>query len=199
MNTVVTLSLFLMGATLPATYETYPEVSVRADGVEATLTRSALQDKQNAHLGGEHISHIVAADGKLLGYARMTKEMAQPAVLPSQEEAHAVAMDVLRTYAPDLLESHRVHWIAPHDETITVNEDGQKKELKLTGMKVKMRATTPDQLWFWVIVGPEKQVMVFERDIFWRTIPGNRRTEKWLHDSWLKKQKSALKQLWPQL
>ena len=81
---------------------------------------------------------------------------------------------------------------APHDETITVNNRERKQTLTLTGMKVKMRSTKPDQLWFWVIVGPNEEVMVFERDIFWVTMPGHRRTEKWLHDSWLAEKQQNL-------
>jgi len=45
-----------------------------------------------------------------------------------------------------------------------------------------------DGRWFWVIVGSDEKPMVFERDIVWVTFPGHRKTEKWLHDSWLKTQ-----------
>jgi hypothetical protein len=34
-------------------------------------------------------------------------------------------------------------------------------------------------------VGSDKDVMAFERDIVWITVPGHRQTEKWLHDTWL--------------
>ena len=51
-------------------------------------------------------------------------------------------------------------------------------------MKVKMR-NSADGRWMWVIVGADRKVMVFERDIVWVTFPGHRQTEKWLHDSWL--------------
>jgi hypothetical protein len=36
-----------------------------------------------------------------------------------------------------------------------------------------------------IIVGADRKVMVFERDIRWMSFPGHRGTEKWLHDSWL--------------
>jgi len=51
---------------------------------------------------------------------------------------------------------------------------------------VKMR-NKQDGLWFWVIVGGDGQVIVFERDIYWISFSGRRRTEKWLHDSYLAK------------
>ncbi|MDX5595685.1 hypothetical protein [Pseudovibrio sp. SPO723] len=185
MKTATLLALLFLNGELPENFRTVGEAAITADGVPATITRAERIDGENSGIGGEHISQVVSDNGKLLGYVRMTKEMAQPAKLPDQETAHAVAMEVLREHAPELLEAHKVHWIAPHDETITVMENGERKTLTLTGMKVKMRATTSDKLWFWVIVGPNEQVMVFERDIYWITIPGRRRTEKWLHDSWL--------------
>ncbi len=54
-------------------------------------------------------------------------------------------------------------------------------------MKVKAQ-NLADGRWFWVIVGSDERPMVFERDIVWINFPGHRKTEKWLHDSWLKKQ-----------
>lgn len=88
--------------------------------------------------------------------------------LPSKERAQEIALQFLQSHAPDLRAAHQLHWIAPHEETITL--DGQR--LVLTGMKVKMRSAGPDKLWFWVIVGPGEEVMVFERDIFWIPCPG---------------------------
>lgn len=52
-------------------------------------------------------------------------------------------------------------------------------------MKVKRRNLTTG-LYFWVIVAPDKSVMIFERDIIWDFLRAGRQTEKWLHDSWLK-------------
>ncbi|WP_206597554.1 hypothetical protein [Polycladidibacter stylochi] len=191
MNTAVTLSLLWLGTAQPADFTPTATMQVEVDKKNATLTRSMRRNGSNAHLGGEHISSITRDDGRLLGYVRMTADMAAPAPLPSKDEAHDIAMQVLSKHAPDLLDAHKVHWIAPHDETIRVLKDGKEQSLTLTGMKVKMRATNKDKLWFWVIVGPQKQVMVFERDIYWRTIPGNRRTEKWLHDNWLAERPEA--------
>jgi len=180
MNTIVQMSLGLLGTFLSDGFSPVGQARVEVDGRAAVLTRAERETGLNGGLGGEHIS-TVEADGTLLGYARMTNEMAQPAELPSRDTAHTVAMSFLESHAPDLRDNHRVHWIDPHSETITA--DGETREL--TGMKVKMRDTTPDRLWFWVIVGPGSEVMVFERDIYWITIPGKRRTEKWLHDEWL--------------
>ena len=46
--------------------------------------------------------------------------------------------------------------------------------------------------YFWVIVGSNEKPLVFERDIVWVTFPGHRKTEKWLHDAWLKEQPPAV-------
>ncbi len=75
-------------------------------------------------------------------------------------------------------------WIEPHDEYISVTRDGRVEKATLTGMKVKAR-NLADRRWFWVIIGGDEKPMVFERDIIWVAFPGHRKTEKWLHDTWL--------------
>ena len=54
-------------------------------------------------------------------------------------------------------------------------------------MKVKCR-NSADGTYFWVIVGSDNSVIVFERDIEWDFIRAGRQTEKWLHDDWLRKE-----------
>lgn len=180
MKTFAQLPSPLLATFLPEEFVLAGQAQAEVDGRQALFTRAERESGRNAQLGGEHIS-TVEADGAFLGYACMTSDMAQPAELPSKDAAHAAAMSFLECYAPDLRNNHQVHWIDLHSEAVTV--DGEIREL--TGMKVKMRATTPSRLWFWVIVGPGSNVMVFERDIYWITMPGKRRTEKWLHDEWL--------------
>jgi len=66
-------------------------------------------------------------------------------------------------------------------------------------MKVKIR-NTADGRWLWVIVGSDRKVMAFERDVVWITFPGHRGTEKWLHDSWpLMQKKLCHRMKWPPL
>ena len=166
--------------------EGYAPVSRRAvtiDKESAQLVRYERTDKRNAALGGEHFSTVIAADGRLKGFARMDLDLVGGG-LPSREETQAIAMDFLSKAAPDLLPVLRVSWIEPHDEPLRVTRNGRTEDLTLTGMKVKMR-NSADGLWMWVIVGADRKVMVFERDINWITFPGHRGTEKWLHDSWL--------------
>ncbi|RMX03638.1 hypothetical protein D8I35_17070 [Corticibacter populi] len=111
--------------------------------------------------------------------------------LPSRERTEAVARDFLKTYAPDLLPRMEIHWIDAHDEPIRVQRDSRTETVTLTGMKVKAR-NLADGRWFWVIVGADERPMVFERDIVWITFPGRRKTEKWLHDAWLKEHGHAI-------
>lgn len=186
-----TLSLSLVLGAAPPEFVTISSTAVRVDGRAATLHRSHHRSGQNARMGGEHVSWLMGEDGRVLGHVQMTLDMAAGASLPSESQARQVAMQVLEQYAPDLRHQHRVHWVRPHDETITVQRDGQAHPQRLTGMKVKMRATSGSRLWFWVIVGPGQQVMAFERDIVWVTMPGHRSTEQWLHDDWLIEQAQA--------
>ncbi|WP_205824903.1 hypothetical protein [Methylobacterium terricola] len=104
--------------------------------------------------------------------------------LPSKKEAEEIALRFLRKHAPDLLPVLTIRWIDRHDEPLRAVRDGRTEDLALTGMKVKMR-NTADGRWFWAIVGADREVIVFERDIVWINIPGRRQTEKWLHDGWL--------------
>ncbi|GAA0610921.1 hypothetical protein [Paenochrobactrum glaciei] len=168
---------------LPTGYREARRRSATVDGETAELVRYERVDGRNAGFGGEHFSTLTASNGRLKGFARIDLDLVGHD-LPSREEAQAVAMDFLQKQAPDLLPGMKLSWIDPHDEPLRVIRDGRTENLTLKGMKVKMR-NTADGRWFWVIVGADRKVMVFERDIHWITFPGHRGTEKWLHDSWL--------------
>lgn len=168
---------------MPAGYRETARRTVSVDDEGAELVRYERTDGRNAALGGEHFSTVIADNGRLKGFARIDLDLVG-GQLPSREEAQAIAMDFLRDAAPDLLPGLKISWIDAHDEPLRVTRNGQTEDLTLTGMKVKMR-NTADGLWMWVIVGADRKVMVFERDINWISFPGHRGTEKWLHDSWL--------------
>lgn len=170
-------------AQIPTGYRDIMRRSVVVDGERVELARYERGDGRNAGIGGEHFSTVIDVNGRLKGFARMDLDLVN-GVLPSKDEAREIAMDFLRSAAPDLLSTHKISWIDRHDEPLRLTRAGGVKDLTLTGMKVKMR-NTADGRWFWVIVGVDRKVMVFERDIVWVTFPGHRKTEKWLHDSWL--------------
>ncbi|HEV7309337.1 hypothetical protein [Ensifer sp.] len=170
-------------AVMPAGYREVGRRAAVVDGDDAELIRYERADGRSAGLGGEHFSTVIADGGRLKGFARIDLDLVG-GELPSQEEARAIAMEFLRQAAPDLLPGLRISWIDPHDEPLRVAGNGRAEDLILTGMKVKMR-NEADGLWMWVIVGADRKVMVFERDIHWISFPGRRGTEKWLHDAWL--------------
>lgn len=179
-------------AFMPAGYREVAHRAVTVDGEDAQLVRHQRTDGRNAALGGEHFSTVVAADGRLKGFARMDLDLVG-GQLPSREQTQAIAMDFLRDAAPDLLSTLKISWIEPHDEPLRVTRNGRTENPTLTGMKVKMR-NSADGRWMWVIVGADRKVMVFERDIIWISFPGHRGTEKWLHDSWLAEKGHSLRQ-----
>ncbi|MFD9901795.1 hypothetical protein [Mesorhizobium sp. NPDC059025] len=164
---------------IPAGYGRVRDADIAVDGSPARLIRYERRDGRNPGLGGEHFSVVVDLSGKLKGFTRMDMAL-RDGTLPSQEEARTIAMRFLSSHAPDLLPNLRISFIAPHDEQVRV-EGGP---VTLPGMKVKMRDTA-DGRWFWVIVGADREVMVFERDIVWANLQGRRTTELWLHDGWL--------------
>lgn len=169
---------------IPDQYQEKHRATVQIDGEEAILTRYIRRDGRNTALGEEHFSTVYDQQGNLKGFARMEASLAQGS-LPDVVESREIATTFLKRYAPDLLINSNEHFIEPHSETIQTMESG--KTLTLIGMKVKMYNQN-DKRWFWVIVGKDREVMVFERDIVWINFPGLRKTEKWLHDSWLKSQ-----------
>ncbi|WP_321363439.1 hypothetical protein [uncultured Celeribacter sp.] len=171
-----------IASVLPAGYQEVARRPVTVDGEHAELLRYERKDGRNATLGGEHFSTVISDSGRLKGFARMDLDLVGDE-LPSQDEALTIAMDFLRASAPDLLPGLKVSWVDTHDEPLRVTRDAHTETLTLTGIKVKMR-NTADGLWMWVIVGADRKVMVFERDIHWITFPGHHGTEKWLHDSW---------------
>lgn len=173
----------LMKAPIPPTHREISQRAVNVDGQTAYLTRYERHDRRNGGLGGEHFSTVVAADGTLKGFANISLDLAGKP-LPSRERTEQIARAFLQETAPDLLLRMQLSWIEPHDEPIRVSRDGRSEMVKLTGMKVKARNLS-DGRWFWVIVGSDEKTMVFERDIVWVNFPGHRKTEKWLHDSWV--------------
>ncbi len=175
---------------IPQTHQRVARRAVTVDGEAAELTRYERRDGRNAGLEGEHFSTVVAADGTLKGFANISLDLdGQP--LPSRERTEQIARAFLQETAPDLLPRMKIHWIEPHDESIRVARNGSIETVTLTGMKVKAR-NLADGRWFWVIVGSNEKPLVFERDIVWVTFPGHRKTEKWLHDAWLKEQPPAV-------
>lgn len=166
------------GLPIPGGFARVSETAVRVDGKSAELVRYERADRRNGGLGGEHVS-LVLGEGRLKGFTRMDGSL-RSGELPSQEESRAIAMGFLSVHAPDLLSRLQISFIAPHDEPVRLDS----QVATLTGMKVKMR-NLADGRWFWVIIGADRQVMVFERDIVWANLQGRRQTEKWLHDSWL--------------
>lgn len=173
---------------IPAGYVSVNTRSINVDADRATLLRYERVDHRNGGLGGEHFSIVMDESGRLKGFTHMDLAL-MGGTLPARERAREIALNFLREMAPDLLPRMEVAWIKPHDETIHTMRNGQREAVTLTGMKVKAR-NLADGRWFWVIVGPNDKVMVFERDIVWITFPGRRKTEKWLHDQWLVEQGS---------
>ncbi|HCF1774319.1 TPA: hypothetical protein OM995_001198 [Pseudomonas aeruginosa] len=171
---------------IPATHREIGRHAVTVDGETAELTRHERRDGRNTGLEGEHFSTVVASDGTLKGFANMSLDLVGKP-LPSRERTEAIARTFLQSHAPELLPRMQISWIEPHDEPLRVQREGRAETLTLTGMKVKAR-NLADGRWFWVIVGADERPMVFERDIVWINFPGHRKTEKWLHDAWLKEQ-----------
>lgn len=170
--------------TIPDTHRQVGQRSVSMNGKPVVLTRYERRDGRNAGLDGEHLSTVVAPDGRLLGFAHIALDLMDKP-LPSRERSEQIARGFLREAAPDLLPSMRVTSIAPHDESVRVSRGGRSETVQLSGMKLKAR-NTADGSWFWVIVGGDEKPMLFERDLEWSNLRFRRGTEEWLHDRWIR-------------
>ncbi len=149
---------------------------------EAKLVRYQPQNTQTVMFNTAHISLLLDKQNHLLGLTRMLPQFTTQQ-LPNKDQAQHIADQFIATYAQDLQGKLVTQWVDVHDETV----QHQGRTLTLKGMKVKMR-NQDDGLYTWVIIGYDQSIMVFERDIEWDFLRAGRKTQKWLHDSWLNKQ-----------
>ena len=181
--------------------------------------------ESNSQLGGEHVSFTIdisdCSQLKLLGFVDMRDKEQSGRV--AHQQALDTAVSYLQNHAPDLVPAKacsghlgdfdrgahvefndedkaqviqnsklNVLWIGEHTEKIWSND----KEKTLTGIKVKMH--DPDKnLFHWVIVSDQNNVMVCERNISWHGDKFRRETQMPLHDRSIAAQTIAkLSTLW---
>lgn len=138
----------------------------------------------NNDLGGEHYSFIVdALNYQFKGITYMDAELASGEI-PDSKDVYQVAMSFLDKVAPDLKPTLEVFQIKQHDETINITTFKGEEDVTISGIKVKYLQKNSGA-YTWVIVGKNKRVITFERDIIWDKVKNRRLTEKWLHDKWL--------------
>ena len=180
---------------IPAGFALATSQPVAMNGEAVWHLRYERADQQNRGLHGEHFSAVISQqDGRLQGVTHMIATLSD-GPLPDEAEAQSAAIAYLENQAPDLLDSMEIQWIKPHDEQIQVlSETAAAQTVTITGMKVKCY-NPADGRYFWVIVGPQDQIITFERDIVWSTNMGQRQTEKWLHDQWLAEQQLTSRQV----
>lgn len=150
------------------------------NGINVTLYR--YQPEGKFVLDQQHVSILQSDKGNLEGFVRLLPQYKISGKQVSKDEAKTIAMNFLQRFAPDLLDKYKVNWIDEHTEEIFVNN----KKITISGMKVKCR-NEKDGLYFWVVIAPDGSVMIFERDVEWDFLRSGRKTEQWLHDSWLVK------------
>lgn len=164
---------------IPSGFHLVLQENVQHNKIKSKLFRFE-RDSDKIHYNSENTSLLISEAGRLEGLSRLLPMYEFRNNNIDQDEARNIAEIFLQRYAPDLLLNYTVQWIDRHDEFIY--ENGRK--ITISGVKVKCRNIN-DGLYFWVIVSPAKDVLVFERDIEWDFIRAGRQTEKWLHDDWL--------------
>lgn len=164
---------------IPRDYTRVRASDVAFDRQNLLLIRYERADDRNSDLGGEHVSVLVDRWGRLKGFTRMDLALRDGA-LPSAEEAEAVARAFLARHASDLAPAEVVVTrVAPHEQSLKADD----VKVALAGMKVKMRRGQ-DGSWLWVTVGPDRNVMSFERDVVWSAEEGVT-SPRWLSDEWI--------------
>ncbi len=179
MTTATCATTMPAGIHIPDAFSRAAELMGVMDGTPIVLQRHMRVTEADVTVGGPHVSVVRTGAGLLMGFTLMDAALAgRP--LPTAKEARKAAEAFLLAAAPELLESYEINWIKQHDETIM--QAGRL--VTISGMKVKCR-NLKDGRYFWVIVGPDLELITFERNIVWNFVAGYRQTEKWLHDSWL--------------
>ena len=148
------------------------------DKVPVTIYRYTKDGELNS--GGEHFSITMSDDNnKLLGFTFMNRVFDVDNGLIEAVDAEFNAIQFLNRVEPGLVEGSSHLWTSQHDETITV----EGKEYTISGMKYKCYSRNTD-LYYWVIVGRDGQIITFEQDIVWSDGMAERISEQWLHDWW---------------
>jgi len=135
-------------------------------------------------LGGEHFSFVVEKDTHtILGFTWMDQSL-RSGSLPTPEETKAFAEALFNRIEPGMSGRLQNLWIDRHDEEITITDELNKQaKCIVPGMKYKCYCRESNS-YAWVIVGTGGRIVAFEQGIEWRN---GRVTEKWLHDSWLRR------------
>lgn len=166
---------------IPEEYKLTNIMSHKHNSTDVWVFRYEKASGENSGLGGEHYSLVIEKDThKILGFTWMDQKFTS-GDLPSNNRTKDLAKAFLEKIELGLFHNLQNLWIRPHDEFITVNHGNKNKQLKITGMKYKCYLKEEDS-YVWVIIGPNEQIITFEREIKWE---GQRITEKWLHDSWI--------------
>lgn len=141
-------------------------------------------------LKGEHLSITYdPISDQILGYMHLKESFCcQESDLPDENDAKQEAYAFLNYIDPKLLEKLDFRWIKnlkikpispPHDEGFQL-----KSGNIVIGVRVKFFNPSTEK-YTWVIVGKNKNIIAFEREIIWNSKLARRVTNQWLHDSWI--------------
>lgn len=131
-------------------------------------------------LGGPHLTCIVdLVTEQLLGVTQLVESLAHGSV-PTSAAAQQTAEAHLAHAAPDVVSELHLVDIAPHTDVVAV--DGY--DIGIVGKDVRYCARSTRQ-YTRVVVGPDRRVITFERDIVWDHIHRRCRTPMWLNDPWI--------------
>lgn len=184
---VEVLDTVLEKLSIPEGYELRNALMVKQNSNDVYVFRYEKSSGENNGLGGEHFSFVVDKNShKIFGFTWMDQSFST-GELPSKEETRDAAKAFLDKVEPGLFEKLDNLWIDKHDETITVKNGKSSKTVTVSGMKYKCYLRDQDE-YAWVIVGPGGMIITFEQGIIW---DNGRVTEKWLHDEWLKNNRTV--------
>lgn len=140
------------------------------------------QKNEELNIGGEHFSFTVREkDNLLLGVMWMDSKFIKDNELPTKEQTSKIAEEYIKKIDPDLFNKLELQWISSHDEKIIIDN----KEIVVSGMKYKCYIPA-EKTYTWVVVGSGGDVTIFERGLVWDGVLGQRGSEGWLYDTWVK-------------
>lgn len=178
-----------------------------APDLELLLLRFNTSDTKKNNVGQSHVSVLInPIDNKIFGYmdlrdspstiectthqaalqaAVLFLQKSAPDFIPQQIQLPSFPESKVQSEAKLTFDNHpklgvlELHWIGVHKEFV----ESKNGLIEIRGMKVKLFHRERN-LWSWVIINKNNEVICYERDVFWNFAESRRESQMWLHDNW---------------
>ncbi|MTV82733.1 hypothetical protein [Secundilactobacillus folii] len=181
---------------IPAGYQVVVDQLVPRNGQQVHLLRYQPANLPEEALNREHVTVIYGENGYLYSYNALTQP--QSGKLPTEKQAFDKAEQIWQEIDPTYRNELEQLRSLTNQERTYVNDDGETVTIPLVW--AKYANTVKDGSYEWVGLGPNNQVVEFERESYWDFSAGRQKTEMWNGDDWILARRGLGPQLsapWP--